>query len=169
MKRSMIIVLSLIIAMTMSVTAFADSVTEQDAYNSAVNDSGVDPSQIALIESEFEKGKYEFEFIDQATGDEYSYEVMAASGNIVEKSVDFVYERNTSKAKIGKKNARKAVAAFSDISYKVVKKGKCRFERDNKEGKYEIKFKKGGYRYEYEVLAPTGEITDYEWEMIRKR
>ncbi|MDO4870089.1 MAG: hypothetical protein Q4A65_07410 [Bacillota bacterium] len=169
MKRLMVIVLSLVVAMSMSVTAFADSITEEDAYNAVVLDSGVDPANVVLIESEFDDTSYEIEFIDSATGTDYSYEVMAASGNIVEKSVEFKVKKNTSKKKIGKKKARKIAANHSGISYKVVKKGKCKFEREHKQGKYEVKFRANGYKYDYEILAPNGKIKEYEWEMINKR
>ena len=36
------------------------------------------------------------------------------------------------------------------------------------EGKYEVKFRKGSYKYEYDVLAPTGQIISFEKELIRR-
>ena len=64
--------------------------------------------------------------------------------------------------------ARKKVAKRSGISYKIISKGTCRYEYDDGEGVYEIKFRTGGKAYEYEVLAPTGKIVEFDWELLKK-
>ena len=115
-----------------------------------------------------EDGIYEIEFVKNSNGKEYSYEISASTGKILEKSVDIKYKRNSSREKIGKKAARKKVAKYSGISYKTIKKGSCHYEYDDGKGVYEVKFKKGNRRYEYDVLAPTGKIIEYNWELIKK-
>ena len=40
--------------------------------------------------------------------------------------------------------ARKKVAKFSGISYKTISKGTCRYEYDDGEGTYEVRFKRNG-------------------------
>ena len=54
------------------------------------------------------------------------------------------------------------------VSYNTVKKGTCTYEysRKKKEGKYEVKFRSGGYKYEYEILAPNGKVMEYEKKLI---
>ena len=47
-----------------------------------------------------------------------------------------------------------------ECAVKLIKKGTCRYEYENCEGSYEVKFRKGNFKYEYEYLAPTGRLTD---------
>ena len=96
------------------------------------------------------------------------YDISAGTGRIIKKSVDLRYTRNSSKKKIGAVAARKKVAKHSGISYKVISKGTCRYEYDDGEGVYEIKFKTSVRAYEYEVLAPTGKIIEYQWKVTGK-
>ena len=86
---------------------------------------------------------------------------------IRDRSVDYVYKHNYSKKKIGKLAAQKKVAKFSGIKLSVIKKGTVKFERDDGEGKYEVKFRKGNYRYDYDVLAPNGKIMEYERDYVK--
>ena len=67
-------------------------------------------------------------------------------------------------SKIGKDAARKKAAKASGVSLKIVKQGTCRYDydHDDREGSYKVKFKKGNYRYEVEILAPTGAIMEFE-------
>ena len=89
---------------------------------------------------------------------------------ILEKEVEYVYKRNSSKSKIGVEAARKKVSAFSGISLTRIKSGTCRYEYDaeDREGTYTVRFRSGNYRYEYEVLAPTGVIIEYSREYVGK-
>ena len=58
------------------------------------------------------------------------------------------------------------MAAFSGIKLSVIKKGTCTYEYDDGKGTYEVKFQKGSWRYDYEVLAPVGKIIDYEMKYV---
>ena len=93
----------------------------------------------------------------------FDYEI-TKKGTIREKSVEYKYKKNSSKAKIGSKAARKKAAKHSGVSYNTVKKGTCTYEYSNKkkEGKYEVKFKTKKYKYEYEILAPNGTVMEYD-------
>jgi uncharacterized membrane protein YkoI len=175
MKRRVNIALALLAAlamvMTMSVAAFAGAITDNDAaLKKALKNAGLKKSAVKYIDVEYdsEDGVYEVEFTKKSTGKKYDYEIAASTGTIVKKSVDYKYKRNTSHSKIGKKAARKKVAKFSGISYKIVSSGTCRYEYDDRHGTYEVKFTKGNRRYEYDVLAPTGKIIEYEWRVIKK-
>jgi len=173
MKKRINIAIALFAALamvvTMSVSAFAAGISSNDAaLKKALKNAGLKKSQVRHIESEFDRedGVYEVEFTKRSNGKECSYEISADSGKIVKKSVDYRYKRNTSKKKIGKKAARKKVAKFSGISYKTISNGTCWYDYDDGQGVYEIKFEKGSKTYEYDVLAPTGKIIEYEWKVI---
>ena len=173
MKKRMNDLLALIAAlamvMTMSISAFAAGISSSDAaLKKELKNAGLKKSQVKLVETDFddEDGVYEVEFTKRSDGREYDYEIAAGSGKIVKKAVDYRYKRNSSHDKIGRKAARKKVAKFSGISYTTIKKGTCYYEYDDGKGTYEIKFNKGSRRYEYDVLAPTGKIIEYEWKVI---
>ena len=159
---------ALAMVMTMSVSVFAGSITDNSAaLNAALKNAKLKKSQVKRIEVEYEKddGVYEVEFTKKSNGKEYGYEIAADTGTIVKKSVEYKYRKNSSHKKIGKKAARKKIAKFSGISYKIISKGTCRYEYDDRKGVYEVKFTKGSRVYEYEVLAPTGKILEYEWKV----
>ena len=50
---------------------------------------------------------------------------------------------------------------------KVIKKGTCKYEYEKNEGTYEVKFRSGKYKYDYEVLAPTGKVIEYEKKYVK--
>ena len=103
-----------------------------------------------------------------AHGAEYDYNIAKGDGSILEKSVEYRYKHTTSKAKIGKKAALNKVAKFSGIKRTVVNKAKCVYKYKRNEGRYDIEFRYNGYKYEYEVLAPTGQIIEWEMERLGK-
>ena len=175
MKRRVNIALTLLAAlamvMTMSAAAFADAITSNDAaLKKALKNAGLRKTEVTRIDVEYDREDdvYEVEFKQKSDGRKYDYEIAAASGKIIKKSVDYKYKRNSSHRKIGKTAARKKVAKFSGISYKIICTGACSYEYDDRQGTYEVKFTKGSRRYEYDVLAPTGKIIEYEWKVINK-
>lgn len=170
MKKIARIMLAMMMVLMMSMTAFADTITEETAVGTALKSAKLSKSEVKRIEAEFddEDNVYEVEFIRKSNNADYSFEISAQDGKIREKSVEYKYKRNSSKKKIGKVAAMKKVAKFSGISYKTIKKGTCKYKYSKKQGKYEIKFTKGSRKYEYEVLAPTGKIVEWEWKLIRK-
>ena len=172
-KRICTTLLAIIMAFAMSATAFGETIEPEgqaDALGIALMDAGISESEAIVTEYELDRsGVFEIEFIRAADNAEFSYEISAADGVIIEKSVEFAYKKIKSKKKIGKKNARKIVAQASGKSYSVVKKGTCKYKYKKKQGKYEIKFRSGGYKYEYELLAPNGTIIEYEYERIGTR
>lgn len=169
-RRSMILALftALALFMTMSVSVFAGAISGNDAaLKTALKNAKLKKSQVKHIEVDHEsdEGVYEVEFTKKSGGTEYAYEITADTGKIVKKSVEYRYKKNTSHKKIGKKAARKKVAKYSGISYKIISKGTCTYEYDDRKGAYDIKFKNGNCVYDCEVLAPTGKILEYEWKV----
>lgn len=172
MKKRRNIILALITAlamvMTMSLSVFAGSIGSTDAaLQAALNNAKLKRSQVKRVEVDYESddGVYEVEFTKKSTGREYGYEIAAGTGAIVKKSVENKCKKNSSHKKIGKKAARKKVAKSSGISYKIISKGTCTYEYDDGRGTYEIRFTNGDRVYEYDVLAPTGKILEYEWKV----
>lgn len=167
MRKFMTTAVITFMSLVMSVSAFAGSrITEKEAVNKALKDAGLSRARVTRLEAEYDDGKYEIEFTKKTNKTEYDYEV-SKKGRILEKSVDRRYKKNHSHKKIGKIAARKKVAKFSGISLKVIKTGTCRYEYDDGEGTYEIKFRKGSYKYDYDVLAPTGKVIEYSKKYVK--
>ncbi|MBQ2677424.1 MAG: PepSY domain-containing protein [Firmicutes bacterium] len=165
-RRVSIITLAVIVVIAMSASAFAGSLTKKEAVKKALNDAHTTKAGVYGLEAELDDGKYEIEFTKKKNNAEYDYEIKK-TGRILEKSVDYVYKHNYSKHKIGKKAAKKKVAKFSGIKYSIINSGTCWFELDDGEGHYEVKFRKGHYKYDYEVLAPTGKIIEYSKNYVK--
>lgn len=166
MRRIALLITAIVLAMTMSVPAFAASVDKDGAIKIALKNAKLTKSQVKYLDAEYdsEDGRYEVEFTKKKNGAEYDYEITKKSGKIKEKSVEYKYTRNKSHDKIGKKKARKKVAKFSGISYKVVASGTCTYKYEDRQGEYKVRFRHNGKKYEYEVQAPTGKIMEYEWK-----
>lgn len=148
----------------LSVTAFAGTFSRKDAEKKALKDAGLTKTQVTALQTESDKTCWEVEFKKKSNRTEYEYDIRKSDGKIVSKSIDYVYKPNHSKAKIGKAAAYQKVADYSGFSLKVVKSGTCRYEYDteDREGTYTVKFTKGEYRFEYELLAPTGKIIEVD-------
>lgn len=168
MKRLMTLITSLAMVIAMSATSFAASISQDDALNIALADAGLNAGQIVGLEAEPDDGKYEIEFINTGNNAEYSYDISASSGKIIEKNIDFAYSKNTSRKKISKKSARKKAAAITGVKYKTVRKGSIKYKYKKHQGRYTVKFKSGGYRYEVDIQAPTGAIMELEMDAVKK-
>lgn len=163
MKKIITAAVLLIVTMAMTVTSFAAAnITRKEAINIALKDAGTTRAKVYGLEAEKEHGKFEIEFTKKSNKTVFEYEI-SKKGRVLEKSVDIKYKKDHSKEKVGKEAARKAVAKHAGVSYKTVKKGTCKYEYDDddREGTYEVKFRNGSYKYDYEVLAPTGKIIEY--------
>ncbi|MBQ6314488.1 MAG: PepSY domain-containing protein [Mogibacterium sp.] len=167
-RRIMTVMLSMMMVFALSISAFADGMTQEQAMNIALGDAGLAASDVIglKVEADTEDGVFEVDFTNSKKT-EYDYEISAADGTIFEKSVEYKVARSKSKKKIGKKAAQKKVAKASGIEYSVVSKGSCKYKKSRKGGKYEIKFRSGGCKYEYEILASSGKVLEYDWELIR--
>lgn len=168
MKRIITIITALTMVMMMSVTAFADSITQDTAVKKALSDAGLSKSKVSGLEAELDDGKYEIEFRQKSNKAEYDYEISASSGKILEKSVDYSVKKTKSKKKIGVKSARNKAAKITGVKYSTVKKGTCKYTYKKKFGKYTVKFKTGGYRYEVDIAAATGKVLEYDKEATKK-
>ena len=166
-KSILAAVLVITMLMTLSLSAFAANITEKEAKVIALKEAGLKASKIRCYECEYEKGIYEIEFHSKKKNNEYEIKVDAATGVIKEYSIEYAHKKNTSKEKIGKKAALKKAAKASGKKLSVVKAGTCKYKKDSGEWIYEVKFKNGNYKYEYEILAPTGKIVEMERKYLK--
>lgn len=162
------VLVAAILTMALTATAFAGTISGKDAVKTALHDAGFSKSQVSGIEVEQDKNSIEVEFVCKKTKAEYDYDIAKNGGGILEKNVEYRYKHNASKAKVGKKAVLKKVTKFSGIKYSVVKKAKCTYKYKKNEGTYSVKFRYNGYKYEYELLAPTGKVIEWEMDRIRR-
>ena len=94
MKKTLSVILAVLIAAALSMTAFAASLTAAQAEDIALNDAGVARANAQFIPTALERddGKtyYEIEFYATVNGNiyEYDYEIDSTSGRIIEKDYD---------------------------------------------------------------------------------
>ena len=99
---------------------------------------------------------------------EYSYKINAKTGAVREKSVEDGYRYLSGKL-IGQTAAIDKAFAFSGISKASVTNLVCRYDYDDGKAVYEVKFRKGSWKYEYDVNARTGKIVEYSREYSPKK
>lgn len=168
-KRLLTLVLTLVMVFSFSLTAFAATTPADKAVAKALADAGLTKTQVTKLKVKLDGTYYDVEFTKKSNKAEYDYEISLNGKTVLEKNAEYVYTRNSSKAKIGKVAAQKKVAAFSKAAnLKDVQSGTCTYKYSDKEGIYTVKFKKAGYRYEYKVLAPTGKVIEMEKELINR-
>lgn len=170
MRRFTVLLVAMLLTAAMSVTAFADGITSGEARQKALKNAKLSKSQVSSLVTDYddEDGVFEVEFKKDSNGARYEYDISASSGKILEKSIDYKYKKSSSRNKVGKTAARKKAAKKAGVKLSAVKKGSCRYEYDDREGKYEVKFRSGGRRYDVEIQAATGKVIEYSWKRINK-
>lgn len=177
MKKLVVLIAAIALAFVFAGTAFADTLTGGSvaheisgtkACEIALKNAGLTKNEIVKLKVKSEESSFEVGFTKKRGGTKYEYDVAKNGGKILEKEVKYAYKRCCSKAKVGKTAVLKRVAKHSKKKYCVVKKGSCTYKYSNHEGRYRVKFSYKGYRYEYELLAPTGKILEWEKECIRR-
>ena len=176
MKKSItskIIAFAAAAAMIMSMGAAvfgASYIGENTAISKALKNAGTIRSAVWDLECEKDKDDgvtvYEVEFKKGRT--EYSYKINAKTGAVREKSVEYGYRYSSGKL-IGQTAAIDKAFAFSGISKASVTNLVCRYDYDDGKAVYEVKFRKGSWKYEYDVNARTGKIVEYSREYSPKK
>ena len=153
MKKIGILIMTLIMIIAMSTTSFAFGISASQAEKTALKSAHLSKSKVRSLEVEKDdNGKiFEVEFIRKSNKAEYEFKICASNGRIIKKNIDYKYKPVKSDKKIGKKAAMKKVARSAHVKYSVVRKGRCKIEKTGKEWKYEISFKKGKYKFEYDI------------------
>jgi len=168
---------------TQAITALCgDLIAQPDAENAALAHAGIDRQDAILHEVHLDREKgvlvWEVEFISGGT--EYEYELSADSGAILKRetepagkdaqawassvqdpSAGFSAQES---AYIGEAAAQKAAVGHAGVAKDSLSYIKIRLDEDDGHMNYEIKFASGGYAFEYEIDALTGEVTQFEKE-----
>jgi len=167
MKRTLrtllIAALAMALVFTMTGMAFAGSdMTVEKAYKIALKDAGLTSSDVRCVEKDYDREDkvYEIEFKKKGSKIEYGYEI-SNTGKILEKSVDYNRAVVKGSKKLTKADAINVVVKTHGFKKTVVSKGRIKLEKDGGQWVYEMKFRSGSYRYEYEVHAATGKILEY--------
>ncbi len=126
------------------------------------------------MELERENGRMVYDIEFDAGGYEYQYKVDATSGTIVHEDRerdDDAQNRptgtttaGTAAGPIGEAKAKEIVLARAGVAAGDVREYEIELDRDDGRKVYEIEFKAGGYEYQYEVDASTGDIIKQEKE-----
>ena len=138
------------------------AVTREQAQEIALSHAGLSASDITVSKLELDDNKYDFEFI--SGGYKYDYEISASTGNIVEWKKEAVKNSSGSSASVSPgasvtPDKAKSIA-LGDAGVTDVYDYEIYYDRDD--NKYEIEFSAGGYEYEYEINASTGDIIKKE-------
>lgn len=183
MKKNLRKILSaalvLIIAFSLSLTAFAADITKSDAMDIAIKDSGYDRSKVIKISANLDTENgvkvYDVEF-DVKVGNtryEYDYDIRVSDGKILSKEVDTEVINSTTPGgttnkDVGEEAALKAAYAAFGLSADEVKLIKVKKDYDDGVLVYEVEFAKG-YDCEYscDVVAATGAVIDAEKDVSR--
>ena len=195
-------VFSAALALALSASAYAADIDEGKAVEIALKDASFSPADVIYSNAEYDlddgREKWEVEFLVQDEDGlyrEYSYEISADDGRIIEKEWDFEEDYRPSseaekadKEQKGEKSRKKAeekapadekaqdigkdkayalaVEAFG-FDENEVKLLKLKKDRDDGCEVYEVEFRQGfKAKYSCDVLAYSGEIIDKDAEYV---
>ncbi len=168
LKTLMTALLAMAMVFTMTGMAFAGSgMNADEAFKIALKDAGLASSEVRNVEKEYDREDkvYEVEFAKKNSKTEYEYEI-SSSGKILKKSVDYNRAVIKGAKKLTKSDAINKVVKAHGFKKTVVSKARITLEKDSGQWVYELKFRSGKYRYEYEVHAVTGKILEYSKKLI---
>ena len=138
----------------------------EKAKEIALSQAGVKASEVTRWEkAELDDGAYDIEF--KANGVEYSFEIHATSGKVLEydrERDDDYYENNSSNSQnsvIGAEKAKEIALSHAGVSSSKVTHWE-KVELDD--GTYEVEFKAGGMEYSFEIHATSGKVLEYDCE-----
>ncbi|MCD7777234.1 MAG: PepSY domain-containing protein [Clostridiales bacterium] len=146
-----------------SSAAKTSSIGEETAQNYAYVDSGIDPSDVQYVKTEFDydDGQYVYEVDFTANGKEYEYKINAYDGTVIRKSVEVVYSERTitNTADILTLNEAKEIALTdAELTADEVTFVKTELDKDNGIAVYDIEFITADAKYEYEISRAEGKI-----------
>ena len=184
------------LALSFSVVAFAAEIDESKAIDIAVSDANYKASDVIYSKAEFDfddgREKWDVEFLVKDSDGlyrEYSYELSAKDGHIIEKEWDIEDDYIPSRVSpekpkgekaekvkdkqvhqqqdIGKDKAKELAVKSFDLDEKDVKILKIRKDYDKGVEVYEIKFRQGlKAKYSCDVLAYSGEVAHKDAEYV---
>ena len=160
-------------SVTQGTPSSASYITADEAEQAALSHAGISSSDVSYItcELDFDDGimVYEVEFISGNT--EYEYDINALDKSVLKFSTERADNYSQSgqggssgnAASITEAEAQQAAFSHAGISGATVIKA----EYDRDDNKYEIEFIAGNYKYEYEISASDGRVTESEKEAVK--
>lgn len=166
------------------------------AKDKALSDAGLSSSDVTFTKSrlDLDDGVYVYEIEFYTASTEYEYEINAATGAIVDKSVEAFQSHNSpgahdthgttgatgatgttgttgttgnSGSYIGTDRAKEIAASDAGVKVSDATFTKSELDLDDGVYIYEIEFYTGSAEYEYEINAATGAIIDKDMEAFR--
>lgn len=157
MKKTLSLVLALMMLLSFSVMAFAISIDE--AKEIALKDAGYSTYLVSFTDAEVDDNVYKVEF--KALDGVYEYEINK-DGKILSVSIDYYDLISGKDIKITADEAKNlALEFYGNIDVRALK-----VEYDADDNEYEVKFIDGAKRYEIEVSAYDGDITGKSYELV---
>ena len=151
-----------------------DYIGTERAKQIAFNRAGVSASQVKnlKVELDTDDGRVIYEIEFDANGYEYDVDVDAVNGNVVDFDKDVIDDDDDEPKPtpapagdyIGAERAKKIAFNRAGISASQAEELEVELEREDGRMVYTVEFKAGGYEYEVEIDALTGEILDYDVE-----
>ncbi len=146
---------------------------EQKAKEIAFAHAEVSADSVRMVEIELDVKRgvvvYEIEF--KSGGFEYDYDINAFNGEVISSYKELGdYRDDTNKFDpdsqdyIGEQSAKSIALNHAGVSEGSVREFKIELDREKGKVLYEIEFKSGGFEYEYEIDAYTGDIIKHEKE-----
>ena len=143
--------------------AEGQALTRSEARDLALDNAGVSAEQATFTKSklDYEDGVlvYEIEFVTDQSA--YEYEIDAATGEILERSVETRASGASGAKAIDLSEAKRIALRHAGLTEGEVTFSEAKREKDDGEDKFEIEFRKGNIEYEYEIDAATGSILEY--------
>lgn len=162
-------------------------ITQTKAKTAALNHAKIKASQIYDLDIDLERGKrvtyYDVEF--KANGYEYDYEINAENATVIKSSKKALKTTKTtktttaaaktttsgSKAKvsyIGANKAQTIALKHAKLTAAKVKGLKAELDKENGIYIYDVDFKSGNYKYDYDINATTGKVIKFEKKAVKK-
>lgn len=143
--------------------AEGQALTRSEARDLALDNAGVSGEQAAFTKSklDYEDGVlvYEIRFVTDQSA--YEYEIDAATGEILERSVETRASGASGAKAIDLSEAKRIALRHAGLTEGEVTFTEAKREKDDGADKFEIEFRAGNIEYEYEIDAATGSILEY--------
>lgn len=141
-------------------------VSEREAALLAVTDAGFEEAlaENAYAHEDRDDGRKEYKVLFVAEGFCYEYEIDAQTGFITERSREMTEEDDPASPYIGTGKAEEIALGHAKLSAGEVSFLKAQQDTEKGRAVYEVEFRAGGFEYEYEIDALTGDILNFEKE-----
>ena len=164
--------------------AESKSIGAENARNFAYADAGVDPANVQLTKTEFDRefGQFVYEVDFVANDTEYDYYISATDGSVIKKEIEFRntaananQATNAANARSSKENlisleqAKQVALTDAGVNESDIRFKKTELDHDDGMLVYEIEFFKDTNEYEYEINANTGDIFSRSIEKVTVR